>query len=174
MSRVLSANAIQAMFSQETDETLITLVTIYRPDTSLTPIYLADNFTQRLSSLTTDLEVVYGVVGPSSQEYIFLPLEISLPSEAEDGMSNCSIRINFVTPDIINIIRTELTEPVKVKIDLVLSGSPTDVEASFSGFYITNVSYNAESIQLQLGMINYNVEPFPAYGFTPRYFPGLF
>jgi hypothetical protein len=35
-------------------------------------------------------------------------------------------------------------------------------------------SYNAETVTLNLGMVNYNTEPFPAFSFTPSYFPGLF
>jgi hypothetical protein len=175
MSRVLSSNAIKAMYSSETEETLITLVTIYDPAGGTTPLLrLCDTFTQEITSLTTDAEKVYGVIGPGGAEYLFLPMEILLPSEAQDGTSGCSIRFNFVTPEAIEIIRSDLTEPTKILLEIVLSSTPSVVEASFPGFYITSASYNADSIQIQLGMINYNTEPFPAYGFTPRYFPGLF
>jgi hypothetical protein len=171
MSRVLSANAVRAMFSPETDETLITLLTIYSPVSSANNVYLSDNFTGRLSE--TDEEVIYGVTSRSTN-YLFLPLEISLPSEGEDGASNCTITLNYVTPQLINLIRTELTAPTKIRIELVLSGSPNTVEAVFDGFYIIGATYSSQSVQLTLGMVNYSTEPFPAYGFTPRYFPGLF
>lgn len=171
MSRVLSAAAIQAMFSSETDDTLITLLTIYSPTDNSVILRLADNFTQRITE--TDTEIAYGVISRSNT-YTFLPLEVTLPGETEDGASNCSIKLNFVTPEAIQIIREQLTQPTKILLELVLASTPSTVEASFPGFYITSATYSAESIQLQLGMINYNTEPFPAYGFTPRYFPGLF
>ena len=86
----------------------------------------------------------------------------------------CSITLNYVTPEAIELIRTHLFSQTKVLIELVLSGTPNYVEASFSGFYITNVTYNAEAITLNLSMVSYNKEPFPSFNFTPSYFPGLF
>ena len=177
MSRLstLSATAIKAMFSSETEQAVVMLLTIYGLDGTTVVIRLADNFNKRISE--TDADIVYGVRSRLN-DYVFLPMEISLPSETEDGNSNCSIRFNFVTPEAIQIIREQLTGPVKVLLELVLTdGTSADldtVEATFSGFYITSASYNAESITLTLGMINYNTEPFPAYNFTPRNFPGLF
>lgn len=177
MSRLstLSTAAIKAMFSSETEQAVVMLLTIYGLDGSTVVIRLADNFNKRISE--TDADIVYGVRSRLN-DYVFLPMEISLPSETQDGSSNCSIRFNFVTPEAIQIIREQLTGPVKILLELVLSdGTSADldtVEATFSGFYITSASYSAESITLNLGMINYNTEPFPAYNFTPRNFPGLF
>lgn len=177
MSRLstLSTAAIKAMFSSETEQAVVMLLTIYGLDGSTVVIRLADNFNKRISE--TDADIVYGVRSRLN-DYVFLPMEISLPSETQDGSSNCSIRFNFVTPEAIQIIREQLTGPVKILLELVLSdGTSADldtVEATFSGFYITSASYSAESIILNLGMINYNTEPFPAYNFTPRNFPGLF
>jgi len=180
MSRLstLSATAIKAMFSSETEQAIVMLLTIYDPEITNTDtplIRLADNFNKRISE--TDTEIVYGVRSRGNN-YVFLPMEISLPSEGEDGNSNCTIRFNFVTPEAIQIIREELTSPAKILLELVLAdGTSADidaVEATFSGFYITSANYSADSITLNLGMINYNTEPFPAYNFTPKNFPGLF
>lgn len=176
MSRLstLSASAIKAMFSSETDEALLLLITIYDPnDTSIVKMRLSDGYTGRLLSQTTDEEVIYGVTSRGN-EYVFLPLEIKLPGEQETGVGSCSLTLNYVTPEAIELIRKQLTGPVEIDIELVLSGSPDTVEASFPGFYITSVTYNAESISLDLTMIDYAREPFPCYNFIPSYFPGLF
>jgi hypothetical protein len=176
MSRLstLSPAAIRAMFSSETEQAIVTLVTIY--DLAGAPLLrLADNFNKRISE--TDADIIYGVTYLNNN-YMFLPMEISLPSETQDGNSNCSINFNFVTPEAIQIIREQLTGPVKVLLEIALTDGTnanlSGIEATFSGFYITSATYNAESITLNLGMINYNTEPFPAYNFTPRNFPGLF
>jgi hypothetical protein len=177
MSRLstLSATAIRAMFSTETEQAVVMLLTIYTTDGTSIAARLCDNFNKRISE--TDAEIVYGVRSRGN-DYVFLPMEISLPSETEDGNSNCSIRFNFVTPEAIQIIREQLTGPTKILLELVLTdGTSADVdtvEATFSGFYITSASYSADGITLNLGMINYNTEPFPAYNFTPKNFPGLF
>jgi len=175
MSRLssLSPQAIKAMFSSETDEHLITLLTIQDPSQPNAPIRLADSYTQRLTSLTTDEEVIYGVVS-RGQNYIFLPLEITLPSEEDSGVGRCSITLNYVTPEAIKLVRENLTNPTRVLLELILASNTNYVEASFPGFYVVNATYNAESISLQLDMIDYSREPFPCYNFTPNYFPGLF
>ena len=176
MSRLstLSSAAIKAMFSSETDESLIMLITIFSPEDDTTAVArIADGFTGRLLSKTTDDEVIYGVTS-RSQEYIFLPVQIGLPGEQETGVGSCSIVCNYVTDEAITLIRTELNSPARVAIELILSSSPDTVEASFPDFYITNATYTADSITLDLTMINLAREPFPCYNFIPSYFPGLF
>lgn len=175
MSRLtkLSPQALKAMFSSETDEQIITLLTIEDPSDPGTPIRLCDSFTQRLTSLTTDDEVVYGVVS-RGQEYIFLPLEISLPSEEETGAGRCSIVLNYVTPEAIQLVRQNLVNPTQVTLELVLNSNTNYVEATFPGFQVIGATYTSESITLDLDMIDYTKEPFPCYNFTPNYFPGLF
>jgi len=190
----LSAAAIKAMFSSETEEQLIMLITIHDPDPTGAdyPIRLADGFTGRLTGATTswtaqeletkegyttDIEVIYGVtrtVSGVTQEFIFLPMQINLPPEQETGVGNINITINYVTPQAIVLIRKYLTEPVKVTIELVLASSPSTTEVIFDNFWITSATYNAQSINLQLDMISFSREPFPSFNFTPTYFPGLF
>jgi hypothetical protein len=110
----------------------------------------------------------------TAKDFIFFPMEITLPSETDDGSSNCTIAINFANKELIEFIRTNLTSPAKILLQLVLSDNPSYVEASFSNFYITGVTYSAQGVNLELSMINYSTEPFPAYNFSPKYFPGLF
>jgi hypothetical protein len=172
MSRLTSmtANALKAVFSPESDDDLITLLTIYNPvNESQVLARLADGYTKRI---TSDPEVIYGVTS-NSLDYIFVPLNITLPSEDEAQAPRCSITIYDVTRYLTPTIRN-LTAPPRVKLELVLSKTPDVVEVSFSDFYITNFTYNAESITADLSMIDYEREPFPMHSFTPRYFPGMF
>jgi hypothetical protein len=175
MSRLnsLSQSAIRAMFASETPEALILLITITNPADPTTPVRLADGYTNRIDSLTTDNEVIYGVTS-NGNNYIFLPMELSLPGEQETGAGQCSLILKFVTREAIELIRTHLTSPVDVQIDLVLASSPNTVETSFSGFKITNVTYNADQITFDLNMVSLSREPFPSFTFTPANFPGLF
>jgi hypothetical protein len=167
----MSPEAIRAIFSPEADSDLLFLLTIYDPINPNTVVArLADGFTQRLSE-TSD-EIVYGVVSRSEQ-FMFLPMEISLPTEEEAQAPRCSLILRDVTRYVIPIIRT-ITGPPKVKMELVLSKTPDTVEASFSGFYISSFTYNADSVTADLSMIDYEREPFPMHSFTPAYFPGMF
>lgn len=175
MSRLnsLTASAIRAMHAQQTDEELILLVTITDPTDLANPIRLCDNYTGRLTNLSTDTEIVYGTVS-RGEEYIYLPLTIGLPQEQETGVGTCSLQLNYVTAEAIVLIREKLTKPTAVTIELVLSSNPHVVEASFSGFDITSATYSADVITLDLSMVSLSREPFPCYNFTPGSFPGLF
>ena len=173
MSRLttMSPDAIRAIFSPEADSDLLFLLTIYDPSNPSTVVArLADGFKKRISE-TAD-EVVYGVTS-RSQDFIFLPMEISLPTEEEAQAPRCSIILRDVTRYVIPIVRT-IVGPPSVKMELVLSKTPDTVEASFTGFYISNFSYSADSVTADLSMIDYEREPFPMHSFTPAYFPGMF
>lgn len=173
MSRLttMSPDAIRAVFSPDADSDLIFLLTIYDPANPANVVArLADGFTQRISE--TDDEVVYGVVS-NGYEFTFLPIEVSLPTEEEAQAPKCSITIHDVTRYIVPIIRT-ISGPPKIKMELVLSKTPNNVEVSFDGFYINSFTYNADSVSASLSMIDLEREPFPMHSFTPRYFPGLF
>lgn len=166
----MSAEAIRAIFSPEADTDVLMLLTIYAEDEVTPSVRLADGFTQRLSE-TAD-EVTYGVVS-NSQQFTFIPMEITMPSEEESQAPRCSILIQDVTRYLIPIIRTITYQP-KVKLDIVLSKTPDVIEVSFSDFYINNFTYTANQITADLSMIDYEREGFPAHSFTPAYFPGLF
>jgi hypothetical protein len=101
-------------------------------------------------------------------------MTLQLPAEQDTGVGTCSLTLQYVTRETIELIRTELTKPVRVGIELVLSGTPSTVEASFPGFYITSATYSAETVTFDLTMVNLAREPFPCYNFIPSYFPGLF
>ena len=177
MSRLtsMSPEAIRAVFSPDMDSDLIFLLTMYDPITGNPAVRLADNFTQRLTQApyaeTAD-EVFYGVVSRGDQ-FLFLPMDLSLPSEEEAQAPRCSLTLKDVTRFVTPIIRS-ISGPPKVKMELVLSKTPDTVEASFVGFYINSFTYNSDTVTAELSMIDYEREPFPMHAFTAPYFPGLF
>jgi len=173
MSRLTSMSpaALRAVFSPEADADLIMLLTVYDPANSSTVVArLADGYTQRISE--TDDDVAYGVISRTNS-FIFLPMEITLPTEEEAQAPKCSLVLHDVTRYITPLIRN-LSGPPSVKLELVLSSTPDTVEASFSDFYLTSITYSAESVSAQLMMIDYEREGFPMHSFTPALFPGLF
>jgi hypothetical protein len=173
MSRLstLSLEAIKQLQSPDADSTFITLLTIYELDGITPAIRLADNYTTRVSETPTD--VIYGVVS-RGQNFIFLPLSISLPSEDQNGAaSRASITIKDVTRYITPIIRS-LTYPPKIKLELVLSKTPDTLEVAYEELFISNFSYNSSQISASLSAVELDREPFPAYSFTPQFFAGLF
>lgn len=173
MSRLtsMSPNALKAVFSPDSDDDLIILLTIYNPLNESEVIFrLADGFTKRISE--TESDILYGVTS-NGFDYTFLPMEISLPSEDEAQAPRCSIVMHDVTRYLTPVIRT-ITAPPRIKLELVLTKSPDTIEVSFSDFYINNFTYNSDSVTANLAMTDYEREPFPMHSFTPRYFPGMF
>lgn len=171
MSRLdtMSPAARRTLFSPNADDSLVTLLTVTGPGLSET-IRLADNFDQRLSE--TDEDIVYGIVSRGEQ-YMFLPMEIVLPSDEEAAAPRASIVLHDVTQILIPKIRS-LTEALEVTLELVLKSSPDVVEASFPGFFMGQVPYNANTITIQLDVESLAAEPFPCHTMTPAHFPGLF
>jgi hypothetical protein len=80
MPRNVSDNLKQAVFSQETSEVFITLVTITHPD-------FAEDI--RVCSDPFELLPIAGVKGVVSRgdEYIYLPFNISLPAQDDTGIA---------------------------------------------------------------------------------------
>lgn len=173
MSRLtsLSANAIQAMLSPDADDSLAVLLT-FTGDGISPPIRITDTAKQRLSSLTTDDEVVHGLVS-RGDEFIFIPFQITLPDEQVASAPRCQLIATDVTRYLIPVLRS-IESPPSVMIELVMTGTPNTVEVAFSGFQLGGVSYNANQITAELLVQSLAAEPFPQHTFTPSYFPGLF
>jgi hypothetical protein len=170
MSRLatLSPAALKAMFSQDADSSLITLLTI--SGSGVSTQRLADGYTQRISE--TNDEVLYGVKSRGSN-FIFLPFEITLPTEAQDQVPRIQVVFHDVTRQLIPIVR-QINHALTVNIELVLTTTPDVVEVSFPGMLLGGVTYNSDTITAELTTDSLALEPFPAHTFTPSYFPGLF
>ena len=59
-----------------------------------------------------------------------------MPQETDSGETSCRLTINYVTQELIDLIRSSLTRPADVAIELVLSSSTNTIEAEFSNFFI--------------------------------------
>jgi hypothetical protein len=205
MSRLasLSPAALRAMFSTDSDDTLIAAMTLSGPGIAQ-PIRLCDGYTHKFERLTSTSMTVttlstgaasafayaagdavlkdainadpanalYGVMS-GAVPFLFLPFQLTLPTEEQAAAPRCSVTIHDVTRLMVPVLRT-ITSAPSVGIDLVLSSTPGTVEAAFPGFKMGAINYSAESISAELTVDSLATEPFPAHTFTPSYFPGLF
>ena len=141
--RTLTAEMIEALRSQETEEGAILLLTIDHDDLQY-PLYFSSDPTEQHS--TTPL--IYKTVS-RGQNYYFVPMKINLPSEPQDGTPQASIRFANVGQEIIATVRSILT-PATVDIELVLMSDPDTVQISFPSFDLTAVDYDATDVNLTL------------------------
>jgi len=170
MSRLssLSPAAIKAMFSTDTDDTLVCLLSISGSNITGT-IRIADNYTQRLQE--TDEDIVYGLQSRGNN-YTFVPFDISLPQE-DESVTRSQITLHDPNRQLLPIVRQLTTAPT-VRIEIVLKSNPNTVEVDYGEFLLANINYNAETITGDLTLESFDIEPFPSGTFTPNYFPGLF
>lgn len=167
--RSFSAAAMQAMFSTESPADLIMLLTISGSGIS-EPVRLANGYTGRISE--TDEDVLYGVTS-RGQDFIFLPMSVTLPSDEAGTVPTIELTLHDVTRQVLPLLR-QIQSPPDVLIELVLSSTPDILEVSFPGFTLSSTGYTASSLTATLAAKSYSAEPFPSFTFTPSHFPGLF
>lgn len=199
----LSPAALKAMFSPDADDTLMSLLTLtgsgivqpvrlvdnythrfeYLNGTQMTVTVIATNVSSTFTYASTDAIIkdainsdidnpIYGTIS-NSRPFIFLPYNLTLPTEEQAAAPRCSITINDVSRLMIPILRP-LQAPPLVSISLVLSNTPDAVEVNFPDFLMGGISYNASSITAELTVESLATEPFPSGTFTQSNFQGLF
>lgn len=156
MSRTLSTVAKQAIFSQETAEVFLLLLDIAHA--SIPTIRVVNN----QENITS-----------GGEEYLAFPFEITLPDEKEESLGQMKLSIDNVDRAIVQAVRT-LTSPPTITLTVVLASQPDTVEASFDGFVLRGVTYNALVVEGNLMLEDVLNEPYPQDSFTPNLFAGLF
>lgn len=199
----LSPAALRAMFSPDADDSLLQLLTITGTGIAA-PIRLADGYTHKYEWLSatsmtvTDIEagtssaytylatdavlkeaiavdrenIFYGVMSGTTP-FLFLPFELTLPSEDQASTTRCKLTLHDVMRQLMPVIRTINSAP-SVDITLVLSKTPSVIEASFNDFLLGGIGYTEESVTGELTVESLATEPFPCHTFTPSVAPGLF
>lgn len=164
--RQLSNAAKQAVYSQETSEVFIILLTITSPD-FLEPI--------RISSDSTELLPLANVRGTLSrdEEYVYLPFAIELPQQDETGVARAKISIDNIDRRMVQAVRTA-TSALSITVEIVLASSPDVLEMSVEDFRMERISYDALTISGDLSVEHFDLEPYSKLRFTPSNFPGMF
>lgn len=158
----------EAAFAQQTDEVFVVLVTL-DSDELTDPIRLSSDPTQLIPALGVD---IYGTVS-NGNNFLFLPFEIWLPRDDKSGTVSAKMSIDNVDRRIIDTARS-VTKPVSVKIQCVLASAPNTIEIEFDNFQLSNIRYDVMTVEGDLTLNYWGLEPFPSNRFTPSGFPALF
>lgn len=159
MSRALSTAAITAGYAQETGEAYAILLSIFH------------------DSLSQPIRVTTCGVNLTSRGNLFvaLPFEITLPIEQEGTVPTARISIDNIDRQIVTAIRTlQPGDKAKTLIEIILESDPENVEVSFDELYLSNVTYDAFTVQGDLTVEGFASRAYPSGVFSPKYFPGLF
>lgn len=179
MSRTVSNRALAAFFKPECDENFILLLRLSGANLAA-PIYLCDGWTKRLTGLTTDDEVIYGLTS-EGVDHMYLPFQLSLPTDDEAGGLRAEVSIYDATRQLMPVIRA-LSGPPTVRLQVVMQGASaadngTAVslpEISIDNMELRGIGYDAGTITGTLMSESLANEPFPCHTMTPSACPGLF
>lgn len=157
MSRTLSNAALQAVFSQETNQVFLVLLEIDHTDLA-DPIRVVNN---------------HQAITSNGQTYVPYAFEFDPPDEREGVITSAKLIIDNIDRSIVATIRNLETAPT-VTVSIVLADSADTIEAGPLTFLLKNVSYDAETVSGDLiydELDNLNI---PGDTFNPIDFGGLF
>lgn len=167
----ISLDALRAIYAQESGDYPILLLTISHKNMS-EDIRISTDPTTRLPAFTTDENVVYGTVS-QSLDFIYCPIEISLPSDEEDSAPQTELTVSNVGRELVEAIRSLETSPT-VTMEMVLASNTDQLEGHIAGFQFQDITINTLTITGTLTIETLTNEPFPFRTFTPSTAPGLF
>lgn len=159
--RTISATALNAVLSQQTDEIILTLVEIDHNSLS-SPLRFANN--------TEDVTL-------SGNTYTAAAFDFRMPDDVEDNVPQAQITLDNVDRQIIEAIRPLNTAPdITVNVCLLdESDMSCSVEIGPISFKLKSFDYDADFIKGDLGYEeNFLNAGFPKYSFNPRVAAGLF
>ncbi len=104
--------------------------------------------------------------------YTAFPFEITLPDNLEDAPPRAKLKIDSVSREIAQAIRL-ISTPADVTIQVVRHDALDTVEMTWPAMRLTNVRFNALTVDGDLEFENLTREPYPAHTFSPAEFPGL-
>ncbi len=104
--------------------------------------------------------------------YIAFPFELTLPDNLEDAPPRARLKIDNISREIAQAIRL-ISTPADVTIQVVRQDDFDTVEMTWPAMRLTNVRWDALSVEGDLEFENLTREPYPAHTFSPAEFPGL-
>lgn len=101
------------------------------------------------------------------------PFNVVLPADDSETLPQVSLEISNLDAEIIAFVRAQAKAP-SIAIEVVTSAYPDVVEKSLTFLKLTTVSYDAMVVQGRLDVDDFLSQRFPAEGYVPPQFPGLF
>lgn len=167
MPRTLSAGFKAALLSQSADEDAVALLTITHP-TLATPLRVSSHPT---TCLGVD-PLRYGTIS-RGRTFDYIAFQITLPEDAEGKPPAFDIVLANIGRETVALLQSAL-EPATVTVEIVSITNPDLVEIEWPEFDLVSAEYDDETVRIGLALDAMATEPYPADGFTPAGFRGLF
>lgn len=157
MSQTISNELMAQIFSQNSSDPLLTLLTLSH--SSFAENILLVNNTENIIS--------------RGNTYVKFPVKITLAPD--DGETAREIQIEFdnVSLYLTSAFRT-VTTPIEVKIEMVLASIPNEVQVSIEELKIRQIQSDKKKISAKLYMDDFLTTGLTSERYTPTTYPGLF
>jgi len=157
MSLTLSSELLAQLFAQESDDPFLLLVTLSHPD------------------FVDDIRLVNNTVNIVSRGDTFLAFPFRTRFPVDDGQTKREFSIEFdnVSLDLIEGIRT-VTDPIDVKIEMILASLPDEVQMSQEELKIRQVVYDQNRVTATIALDDFLNTEMTSEKYTPTNFPGIF
>lgn len=126
------------------------------------------------ADLATPIRVVNNTVDivSNGETFIGYPVDFPLPESPENAPPRTRLKIDNVSREIGQAIRS-IASPADVTIQVVRQDDPDTLEMDLPSYRLTNVTYNALTVEGDLVREDLTREPFSAVTYSPAEFPGL-
>jgi len=158
MSNVLSSEMLAQIFSQESNDPYLVLVTLSHP------------------SFAEDFTLVNNAVNIISRgiEFKAFPMKITMPVDDGESGRNVVMEFDNVSLELIGALRTVVNEQINVKLEMILASIPDIVQMSLTELKIVDIRYDRSKIFATLAIDTFMMSALTSERYTPNNFPGLF
>lgn len=156
MANSLSPELLAQLFSQESNDPFLTLVTLSHED--FDDIRLVNNNVDIVSRGLT---------------FTAFPMKIRFPVDDGETARDFTIEFDNVSLLLIEEIRS-VTTPISVKLEMILASMPNDVQIEQDELRIQNITYNASKVSAKIILDNFLNTEMTSERYGPTNFPGLF
>lgn len=155
--RSLTPELLAELYGQESNTPFLMLMTLSH-SSFVETLYLVNN-TVNITSRGTTFEA--------------FPVKISLPVDDGESQREVQMELDNTSLELIDELRTVST-PIDVKMELILSSRPDEVQISLSELKIRNITYNRSRITAKLYLDDFLNTTFGDEKYNPSIYPGLY
>ena len=155
MSNELSNELKAQIFKQESEDPLLTLVTLEGPTT-----------TYRLVNNTVDII-------SRGQTYRAFPMKIRMPVDDGENVRDFQIEFDNASLLLIASLRS-VTTPIPCTVELVLASLPDVVQMSVEDLSLRGIQYDKKSVKAKIVLDNFLAVAMTCERYTPLAYPGMF
>lgn len=168
----LSPRTTAALMQQETGDSDIVLMTVTHESWNGQAMRFSTHPTTLLRLDETTGLPIYGTVSRGN-EYIYVPVQVSLPNSADERPPEAHIIISNISRELSPYIKLVDKTPPKITLEVVNTGTPNIVEMSFADLDFDTTTWDASTMDIKIVNYTANSEPVPYLRFSLGYFQNM-